>query len=148
MTALQTIQLLRGPRDRARFLRAVRRHLQPGGILACAIVSELESYAQADGDTPPLADHVRLGGRLYVSHATAMRVRAHSIEVERRRLVIGKDDAGERAASTAVTVQRLARITATQLEHEGRAVGLTPLPRREIPEADGFVGSEVVLLGA
>jgi SAM-dependent methyltransferase len=148
VAALQTIQLLGGPRDRARFLRAVRRHLQPGGVLACAIVSELESYDQADGDPTPPADHVRLGSRIYVSHATAMRVRAHSIDIERQRLVIGRDDVDELTASTAAIMQRLARIPAPQLEHEGRAVGLTPLPRRVIPEADGFIASEVVLLGA
>ena len=148
VAALQTIQLLGGPRDRARFLRVVRRHLQPGGVLACAIVSELESYDQADGDASPAADHIRLGGRLYLSQATAMRVRAHDIEAERQRLVIGEDDVGKMAASTAVNVQRLARIPAPQLEHEGRAVGLTPLARRAIPEANGFLGSEVVLLRA
>jgi SAM-dependent methyltransferase len=148
VAALQTIQLLGGPRDRARFFRAVRRHLQPGGVLACAIVSELESYDQADGDMTPGADHIRLEGRLYVSHATAMRVRSDSIEVERRRLVIGKDGVDELPASTTFTVQRLARIPAPQLEHEGRAAGLTPLPRRVIPAADGLLASEVVVLGA
>jgi SAM-dependent methyltransferase len=142
----QTIQLFGGPEPRGRFLTKARAHLRPGGVLACAIVSELESYSVADGDTPPPADHVRREGHLYVSHATAMRVEARTIDVKRWRLIIG--EGGSHDVSDAVEVLRFARFTATQLEHEGRSVGFTPLPRRVIPETDGFLGSEVVLLQA
>jgi SAM-dependent methyltransferase len=148
VAALQTIQLLGGSRPRACFLEAARRHLRPGGILACAIVSELESYSLADGDEAPPADHLRRSGRVYVSHATAMRVEAHTIEVRRWRLVIGEGGRRDLPEPEAVEVLRLARLTATQLEREGRAVGLRPLPRRTIPERDGYLGSEVVLLRA
>jgi SAM-dependent methyltransferase len=148
VAALQTIQLFGGPGPRARFLAAAREHLRPDGVLACAIVSALESYSLVDGDKPPPADHVRREGRLYVSHATAMRVRARTIEVKRWRLVIGEGGRRDVLEPTAVEVLKLARFTATQLEREGRAVGLTPLPRRVIPETDEFLGSEVVLLRA
>jgi SAM-dependent methyltransferase len=148
IAALQTVQLFGGPGPRARFLAGVRGHLRPGGILACAIVSELESYSLADGDEAPPADHVRRDGRVYVSHATAMRVRADTIEVKRWRLVIGEGGRRDLPARDAVEVLQLARFTATQLEREGRAVGLTPLPRRAIPERNGYLGSEVVLLRA
>jgi len=100
-----------------------------------------------DGDTPP-ADHVRREGRLYVSYATAMRVRAHTIEVKRSRFVIGEGGRGAVLEPSAAEVLELARFTAAQLEREGRAVGLTPLSRRVIPETDEFLGSEVVLLRA
>ena len=148
VAALQTIQLFGGPEPRARFLAAAREHLRPDGVLACAIVSAIGSYSLLDGDKPPPADHVRREGRLYVSHATAMRVRAHTIEVKRWRFVIGEGGRGDVLEPSAVEVMKLARFTATQLEREGRAVGLTPLPRREIPETDEFLGSEVVLLRA
>jgi SAM-dependent methyltransferase len=148
VAALQTIQLFGGQRPRARFLAAARRHLRPGGILACAIVSELESYGLADGNEAPPADHVRRNGRLYVSHATAMRVQAHTIELKRWRLVIGEGGRRDLPEPKAVEVLQLARFTATQLESEGRAVGLTPLARRAIPAGDGYLGSEVVLLRA
>lgn len=148
VAAQQTIQLLGGAGPRARFLAAAREHLRPDGVLACAIVSAIESYSLLDGDEPPLADHVRREGRLYVSHATAMRVRAHTIEVKRWRFVIGEGGRRDVLEPSAVEVLELARFTATQLEREGRAVGLTPLPRRVIPETDEFLGSEVVLLRA
>ncbi len=148
VAALQTVQLLGGPASRARFLEAARRHLRPGGIIACAIVSELASYSLADGEEAPPADHVRRDGRVYVSRATAMRVQAHTIEVERRRLVVGEGGRRDLPEGEAVEVVRLARVTSAQLEREGRAAGLTPLPRRAIPERDGYLGSEVVLLRA
>ena len=148
VAALQTIQLFGGPGPRARFLAAAREHLRPGGVLACSIVSALESYSTVDGDEPPSADHVRRDGRVYVSHATAMRVRARTIEVKRWRFVIGEGGRRDVLEPSAVEVLQLARFTATQLEREARAVGLTPLPRRAIPETDEFLGSEVVLLRA
>jgi SAM-dependent methyltransferase len=148
IAALQTIQLFGGRQPRVRFLQAARRHLRPGGILACAIVSELESYSLADGEEAPPADHVRRNGRVYISHAIAMRVEANTIEVTRRRLVIGEGGRRDLPEPEAVEVLQLARFTATQLENEGRAIGLTPLSRRVIPERDGYLGSEVVLLRA
>lgn len=144
---LQTIQLLGGAAGRARFLQAARRHLRPGGILACSIVSELASYGAGDEPAPP-AEHVRRDGRLYVSHAAAMRVRADTIEVDRWRLVMGEGGRPDVAAAAATEVLRLARFTAAQLEAEGRAVGLTPLRRRAIQATEQFLGSELVLLRA
>jgi SAM-dependent methyltransferase len=148
VAALQTIQLFGGPRPRARFLAAARKHLRPGGILACAIVSELEPYGVAGGDAPPPAEHVRRNGRLYVSHATAMRVYAHTIDINRRRFVVGEGGRRDLPESEAVEVLQLARFTATQLEREGRAVGLTPLSRRATTETGRYFGSEVVMFRA
>ena len=148
VTALQTIQLLGGAEPRARFLAAARGHLRAGGILACAIAGDLRSYSLAAGEEAPPADHVRRDGRVYISHATAMRVEADTIEVERRRRVIGEGGRRDLPEREALEVLRLARVSALQLEHEGRDAGLTPLPRRTIAERDGFLGSEVVLLGA
>ncbi len=148
VAALQTIQLFGGPGPRARFLAAAREHLRPDGVLACAIVSTLESYGLVDGDELPPAEHVRREGRLYVSRAIAMRVRARTIEVKRRRLVIGEGGRRDVLEPTAAAVLQLARFTASELEREARAVGFTPLPRRVIPETDEFLGSEVVLLRA
>jgi SAM-dependent methyltransferase len=148
VAALQTIQLFGGRTPRSRFLESARRHLRPGGMLACAIVSELESYSLVDSDETPPAEHVRRNGRLYVSHATAMRVQAHTIEVKRRRFIIGEGGRRDLPEPEAVEVLQLARFSASQLEREGRVVGLTPLSRRAIPERDGYLGSEVVLLRA
>ena len=148
VAALQTIQLFGDAMRRARFLAAARRHLRLGGILACAIVSELESFGFADGDAPPPAEHLRRNGRLYVSHAVAMRVHADTIHIKRWRFVIGEGGRRDLPEPEAVEVLQLARFTATQLESEGRAVGFTPLSRRATPETDRYFGSEVVLLRA
>jgi SAM-dependent methyltransferase len=148
IAALQTIQLFGGPTPRARFLSAARRHLRPGGILACAIVSELEPYGVPGGDAPPPAEHVRRNGRLYVSHAATMRVQAHTIDIKRWRFVIGEGGRRDLPEPEAVEVLQLARFTATQLEREGGAVGLTPLPRGATTDTARYFGSEVVLLRA
>jgi SAM-dependent methyltransferase len=49
LVPMQTIQLLGVASERAAFLRCARAHLRSGGLLACAIATELESDA---GDNP------------------------------------------------------------------------------------------------
>lgn len=145
---LQTVQLLGVPAGRARFLAAARAHLRSGGVLACAIVSDLRSYSLDAGRGGPAPEHVRVEGRLYVSHATAMRVEEHAIEVERRRMIIGEGGRRDLPEPAAVEILRLARVTPAQLEDEGLAAGFRVMPRRVLAERDGFLGSDIVLLAA
>ena len=44
LVPMQTLQLLGDATERAAFLRCARAHLRPGGLLACAIVTELDPF--------------------------------------------------------------------------------------------------------
>ena len=70
LVPMQTLQLLGGAAERVEFLRCARAHLRPGGLLACAIVTELDPFDIADGSPGPSPETARVGETLYVSQAT------------------------------------------------------------------------------
>jgi SAM-dependent methyltransferase len=137
---MQTIQLLPA---RAPFLAAARRALAPGGLLAPAIVTELEDFGEL-ADSLPAPDLGAHAGWRFESQPTALRAVPGATRIERVRRAIAPDGTvGE--SDDAI---ELAHVTVALLEHEGRAAGLTPLPARTIPATADHVGSEVVLLRA
>ena len=69
LVPMQTLQLLGGAAERAAFLRCARAHLRPGGLLACAIVTELEPFDAADGAPGPTPETLAVGETLYISQA-------------------------------------------------------------------------------
>ena len=172
---MQTLQLL-GPAGRGAFLRRARAHLRAGGLLACALVTELEEFDVAQGSPEPVAETVRVGEELYVSRA--LRVSAHEEEIvlEYERVVLGPgadgpdkhvdgrvgdaSDASAPAASKpgasppgAPTPRRvvvtLDRVSVPQLEREAyAAAGFRPEPARTIAPTAEHVGSEVAMLRA
>jgi SAM-dependent methyltransferase len=151
---MQTIQLLGGAAERAAFLRCARAHLRPGGLLACAIVTELDPFDVADGSTGPSPETARVGGALYVSQATSVRVLSAHIVIERERRIVSSD-ANESGNDHPVVepagelnIIELARVSASELECEGTQAGLRPEPAREIEPTDEHVGSTVVMLRA
>ena len=137
---MQTIQLLS---ERAGFLAAAARHLDPGGVLAMAITARLEDFGDVEGELPSPDVGAHSGWR-FESQPTAVRVLAGTTRIERLRHAI--------APNGAVTEEddaiELAHLSAAQLAGEGRAAGLEPLPPRHIPATAEHVGSEVVLLRA
>ncbi len=138
---MQTVQLLGGAQGRLAFLRRARAHLRPGGVLACAIVTELEPFDCADGDPAPSPEETRVEGVLYRSQATRVEVGPQAIAIER-----------ERTTSVSRTTERdlieLDRLTVAQLEAEGAAAGLHPEPARHVPPTADHSGSWVVVLHA
>jgi SAM-dependent methyltransferase len=134
---MQTVQLLPA---RAGFFASARRALAPGGLVALAIATDLESF-EADVELPSPDVGVRDGTR-FVSQPTAVRALPGATRIERLRHTIGPD--GSR--STAHDVIELAAVSADGLAAEGAAVGLRPEPGRTIGPTDDHVGSEVVLL--
>ncbi len=140
---MQTIQLLGGSRGRLEFLRRARAHLRPGGVLACAIVTELEPFDCGAGDAGPTAETVRVEGTLYSSRATLVRVRRGSITIEREREILAP-----RRPAVELDVIQLDRLSAAQLEREGVKAGLAPAPPRLIAATEDHVGSTVVMLRA
>jgi SAM-dependent methyltransferase len=134
---MQTIQLLR---ERAGFFASARRALLPGGLLALAVATDLETFEGTSHLPDP--DVGQRDGIRFVSQPTAVRAVPGATRIERLRQTIGPD--GERSA--AHDVIELAAVTVAELEAEGAAVGLRPEPARTIDPTPEHVGSEVVLL--
>jgi SAM-dependent methyltransferase len=140
---MQTIQLLGGRGGRRRLLESVRDHLRPEGRLAVAIAEELDLFDVADGAIGPLPDVTEHGGTVYSSCPTAVRAHHGGYVLERRREIVSPR--GE--LITQPDVIELDLVTADGLESEGRAAGLRPAGRVEIPASAEYTGSTVVVLG-
>lgn len=144
LVPMQTIQLLGGPDGRARFLACARAHLRPGGLLAAAIVEQVECYEEQEGAPGPLPDVLERDGTVYFSQPTAVRRRPEAFVLERRRERVGPR--GEREVHADVI--RLDRVSAARLTGEGRSAGLRAAGTRWIDATDEHVGGRVVMLGA
>ncbi len=136
---MQTIQLLPDAAARAGFFASARRAVAPGGLVALAITAWLETFGYP---AMPLPDTGEVAGWQYVSQPTAVRRVDGGMRIERLRQTLSPT--GERTADEDLVV--LADVSAAELEREGAAAGLEPLPGRSIEPTDDHVGSEVVLL--
>jgi SAM-dependent methyltransferase len=154
LVPMQTIQLLSSSAERASFLRCAYAHLRPGGLLACAIVTELEPFDVADGAPGPTPETSQVGETLYLSQATSMRVLPERIVIERSRRIVSpsahnpSDEGSADKPAIERNVIELARVSASELEDEGSQAGLRPELAREIAPTDEHVGSTVVMLRA
>ena len=158
IVAMQSIQLFGGPAGRSAFLRRACAHLRPGGLLACAIVTDPEEFDCSDGAGGPPPETVRIEGTLYVSRATRVEVLERSIFIERERMLVGGEHPSDvltgprsgaaRASAPQRDVIELDLVTAAELEREAVEAGLQALPARELAPTEEHVGSTVVVLGA
>ena len=133
---MQTIQLLA---ERDGFFASARRALVPGGRVAIAIATELESY---DG-TPPLPppDLGMADGWTYISQPVAIRVDDSEVRIERIRQRVGPH--GERV--TADDEIRLQVVTPGGLAEEAAQHGLEAEELRHIPETPEHIATQVVI---
>jgi hypothetical protein len=150
---MQTIQLLSGADGRLAFLRRALEHLQPGGLLACAIVTDIQAFDCAAGDIGPEPDVVHRDGLDYVSRPTALHVSATSIRIERERHILSRAHRASRRGTLRddqpqLDAIELDRLTVAQLLAEGEQAGLRSEGSRSIPATLEHVGSEVALLRA
>jgi SAM-dependent methyltransferase len=141
---MQTVQLLDGAEGRIAFMRRARAHLRPGGLLACAIVTELEPFDCTGGGPAPAPERARVEGSLYSSQALRVQLTRRTVIIERERTV----GTGAGARGPERDVVELDRVSATGLRREAREAGLTPIPTRSIAATDHHVGSTVVMLRA
>jgi SAM-dependent methyltransferase len=162
LLAMQTVQLLGGEAGRAACLRRVREHLRPGGVIACAIVSDFEFFDCTRGGDGPPSDVVRLGTVDYVSRPTRVSADQDRVVIERVRRILpeGREPLPEGstrllrlgARSPTVAGERdvieLDLVTVKQLEREGVAAGFRPAPSRRVEPTDEYLASDVVLLHA
>ncbi len=153
LVPMQTVQLLGGAsRPGAAFLRRARAHLRPGGLLACAIVTELEPFDCAAGDLGPSPEIARVDG----SHLRQPRDARAGAQAQHPHRARAQRARGRRAATSASThirrperdVMELDRLSAPQLQREGREAGLTAAGTRAIAATEEHVGSAVVMLRA
>jgi SAM-dependent methyltransferase len=137
---MQLIQLLRGSQDRIDCLSCVVDNMLPGGRAAFAIVEELPSFPPGS-TAPPLPDVRQIEGWIYSSLPLEPITGPDSILIRRLRQTVDPDG----NMSDEMNEIELAVLSAEMLEDEGRAVGLRPAGRREIPPTEAHVGSTVVL---
>jgi SAM-dependent methyltransferase len=143
---MQTIQLLGGSSQRRACLACAHRQLRPGGVLAIALVDQLEPF-DVDGDAfvvAPLPDVCERDGIVYSSRPTAIREHDGRFVLERRRETV--------TAAGELTIEldevTLDSVSVEMLEREGADVGLTPSGRAQLPETDDHVATVVVMFGA
>ena len=140
---MQVAQLLGGPGGRTSMLAAVRRHLQPGGLLAIALADPFDDVP-VEESLPPLPDVLEQGGWVLSSTPVGVRRENGSVAIDRHRQAVSPDGALTEELATIV----LDSVTGDELAAEGAAAGLMPLPARTIPSTHDHVGSTVVLLQA
>jgi SAM-dependent methyltransferase len=146
---MQTVQLLGGSDGRVAFLRRAHAHLRPGGVLVCAIATEIEPFDCDAGDVGPSPEIVRLDGVSYISRATRVRVGRRAVRIERERAVL---DADARAADARPAwvrdVVELDQLSVSRLEREGREAGLSPAGTRAIAATEEHTASVAVIFDA
>ncbi|MGE5281893.1 MAG: class I SAM-dependent methyltransferase [Chloroflexota bacterium] len=141
LAPMQLVQLLDGAGERAGCLRSAARHLQPGGLLALAVVEGLAAdYAGEPASALPDAREVE--GWVHSSLPLETVLAGNRFVVRRLRQTVSP----EGALDEEVNEVELRVLSAGELEAEGAAAGLRPIGRREIPATDAHVGSTVVLL--
>jgi SAM-dependent methyltransferase len=140
---MQTIQLLGASPERCAFFERARTHLAPGGVLACAIVTDVEPFECAAGDPGPVPEQTRVHGVHYLSRPTGLHVERDVLRIERERSIVASGSA--RDARLEHDVIELARVSVDQLHREGLAAGLTPAPTRTIAATFEHTASTVAI---
>jgi SAM-dependent methyltransferase len=140
---MQVVQLLGGMGGREQALRALHRHLEPGGLFAAALADPFEGVP-AEDSLPPLPDVREEDGWVFSSTPIAVRADGDATAIDRLRQAVSPR--GELTESMNTIL--LDRLDPGQLEAEARRLGFGVLPRRAVPETDGYVGSTVVMLEA
>ncbi len=140
---MQVAQLLGGPAGRAAMLAALRRHLEPGGLLAIALADPFDDVP-VEESLPPLPDVLERDGWVFSSTPVGLRVEKGSVAIDRHRQAVSPHGALTEELATVV----LDSVTPDELAVEGAAAGLLALPRRTVAQTRDHVGSAVVLLEA
>jgi SAM-dependent methyltransferase len=139
---MQTIQLLADAEERGEFLRQAHIHLAPGGLLACAIVTEVDPFDCSAGDQGPAADVGEIDGRPHFSRAIRVHSGQDGILIERERSI------GAAGAPGELDVIGLARLRSSQLLAEGELAGFAAGETFYIAETPEHTGSIVVSMHA
>lgn len=140
---MQVMQLLGGADGREAALRALRAHLDPGGVFAAALADPFEGVPDEHA-LPPLPDVREEGGWVFSSNPIAVRPEGDATAIDRLRQAVSPG--GELSESFHTIL--LDRLPPDTFEREAAPLGFRTRPRRHVPETDGYVGSTVVVLEA
>ncbi len=138
LAPMQLAQLLADSGERTESLACIASHLRPGGRIALSIVECLPAAAEGP---PPLPDVREVDGWVYSSLPLDAVDIGEEIVIQRLRQTVSPD--GE--LSEEENEIRIRTLAADELEREGIAAGLSPLPQRRIAPTDLHVGSTVVV---
>lgn len=141
LAPMQFMQLL-DVDERARCLRCVADHLEPGRLFAAALTEGLQPGVA--GSPPPLPDATEIGEWVFSSLPLEVAAAEGGVAVRRLRQTVSPRGELDEQVSEA----HLHRLSPATLEAEAEAVGLRAAGRREIAATDDHVGSTVVLLEA
>lgn len=137
---MQLIQLLSDSQERIACLSCAVESMLPGARAAFAIVEEMPILPAGTG-VQPLPDVRQIEGWIYSSLPLEPVALPGAILLRRLRQTVDPDG----NMSEELNEIKLATLSAETLEEEGRAAGLRPAGRREIPSTEAHVGSTVVL---
>jgi SAM-dependent methyltransferase len=137
---MQLLQMLGGRAGRRAALERAVAHLARGGRVAAAIVERAATHLR--GPTAALPDVRERDGWVYSSLPVAVGTDEGDVEIRRWRQAVSPDG----ALSEEEHIDVLDALDAGALEAEGAAVGLQRGGRLEIPPADGYLGSVVLIL--
>ena len=140
---MQVAQLMGDDEGRTRMLAALRKVLEPGGLVAVALADPFEGIP-ADEVLPPLPDVLEVDGWVLSSTPVAVRPLDGSVAIDRRRQAVSP--AGELTDEDATIV--LDTVDPDAFARQGAGAGFTVLPHRSVPETGEYVGSTVVMLEA
>jgi SAM-dependent methyltransferase len=141
LAPMQLLQVLGGEEERVACLRAARRHLAPGAMLAAAIVDGFPDELVEEAP-PPLPDTREVDGWIYSSLPLDATLDSGTITVRRLRQTVSPQGRLEEE----LDVVPLRIFDVETLEREARSACLAPTARRTVPPTDVHVGSTVVLM--
>lgn len=133
----QLIQIVGGPAERHRLLRAVADRLAPGGTAAFALTAELPSESVRLDLLPDVRE---LGGWVYSSRPAVIEAGPEWVEIVRVRHRVSP--AGELTETTDRI--RFHRLDAAGLAGELAAAGLAPAETVAVPPTEAHVGSTIL----
>jgi cyclopropane fatty-acyl-phospholipid synthase-like methyltransferase len=140
LAPMQLLQMLGSKAARHAALERAAGHLASGGRLAAAIVEP--PSASLDGPGAALPDVRERDGWVYSSFPTVHLTSGGDLEIRRHRQAVSPDGSLSEEDHT----DRLDALDADALEAEAATTGLRPAARLEVPAADGYLGSTVVVL--
>lgn len=141
LAPMQLLQLFDDAGQRRRCLACAARHLEPGCLLAVAVLAE-DGGTEGTEEGDPIPDLREAGGWVYSSLPVAALTDGNRILIRRLRQTVSPEGLlGEEENEVL-----LADLPAGTLEAEAESVGLIAAGRRLIEPTEDHVGSTVVLL--
>lgn len=136
---MQLMHMLGGSENRRAALLAAASHLEPGGLLACAVLAE---PLPPSGPTEALPDVREIDGWVHSSLPLEVRVSSGDLEIHRLRQLVAPDG----SMSEELDVTAVDRLPPGVLEAEAHLSGLRLAGTEVVEETEEHMGSIVLML--